>query len=204
MVACKERARSSRHHSPTGGGNANVWESPNVDLDDGTTFQRRAAAASVGVGQKSRVTEATASIYSAHAGAFGSTIGISEGLGRTRTTSETSIIGNVVSSVTAVKTKYTCSSNRQQTTAAQNIQETAGRGGERLFSRRREEHKNEELKLVPGSVVRGIGIGGGGVGAAAKARLYRGYCEQKAGDYERKYRRWGGKELLVRKFLLTR
>lgn len=42
------------------------------------------------------------------------------------------------------------------------------------------------------------------MGAAAKARLYRGYCEQKGGDYAREYRLRGGKALLDRRFLLTR
>lgn len=49
-------------------------------------------------------------------------------------------------------------------------------------------------------------IGGGGVrvGPAARARLYRGYCDQRGGDYDQEYRRHGGKEILARKGLLTR
>lgn len=42
------------------------------------------------------------------------------------------------------------------------------------------------------------------VGPAANARLYRGYCEQRRGDYEREYRIHGGKETLTRIGLLTR
>lgn len=48
-----------------------------------------------------------------------------------------------------------------------------------------------------------VSVGGAGVGAAAKARLYRGYCAQRGGDYDREYRRRGGKEMLERVALLN-
>lgn len=48
-----------------------------------------------------------------------------------------------------------------------------------------------------------VRVGGVGVGAAAKARLYRGYCAQRGGDYDREYRRHGGKETLERIALLN-
>eukprot|EP00903_Cladosiphon_okamuranus_P012480 g11686.t1 len=48
-----------------------------------------------------------------------------------------------------------------------------------------------------------VRVGGIGVGAAAKARLYRGYCAQRGGDYDREYRRHGGKEVLERIALLN-
>lgn len=48
-----------------------------------------------------------------------------------------------------------------------------------------------------------VRVGGAGVGAAAKARLYRGYCAQRGGDYDREYRRHGGKETLERIALLN-
>lgn len=48
-----------------------------------------------------------------------------------------------------------------------------------------------------------VRVGGVGVGAAAKARLYRGYCAQRGGDYDREYRRHSGKEVLERVALLN-
>lgn len=48
-----------------------------------------------------------------------------------------------------------------------------------------------------------VSVGGVGVGAAARARLYRGYCEQRGGEYDREYRRHGGKEALERIALLN-
>ncbi|CAB1108028.1 unnamed protein product [Ectocarpus sp. CCAP 1310/34] len=48
-----------------------------------------------------------------------------------------------------------------------------------------------------------VGVDSVGVGAAAKARLYRGYCEQRGGDYDREYRRHGGRETLERIALLN-
>lgn len=48
-----------------------------------------------------------------------------------------------------------------------------------------------------------VGVGGGGIGSAAKAKLYRGFCEQRGEDYDREYRRHGGKEALERLALLN-
>lgn len=48
-----------------------------------------------------------------------------------------------------------------------------------------------------------VRVGGVGIGAAAKARLYRGYCAQRGGDYDREYRRHGGREALERIALLN-
>lgn len=42
------------------------------------------------------------------------------------------------------------------------------------------------------------------VGAMAKARLYRGYCERRGWDYEREFQQRGGRDLLSRRYLLTR
>ncbi|CAN0254744.1 unnamed protein product [Ectocarpus sp. 12 AP-2014] len=48
-----------------------------------------------------------------------------------------------------------------------------------------------------------VGVDGVGVGAVAKARLYRGYCEQRGEDYGREYRRHGEREMLERIALLN-
>ena len=41
------------------------------------------------------------------------------------------------------------------------------------------------------------------IGSAGKARLYRTYCEQRGADYDREYRRHGGKETLARVGLIN-
>lgn len=48
-----------------------------------------------------------------------------------------------------------------------------------------------------------VSVGGVRVGAAARARLYRGVCEQRGGEYGRAYRRHGGKGALERIALLN-
>lgn len=81
-------------------------------------------------------------------------------------------------------------------------------GGNRLNAACVKENDTATRSRGAIGVVRAAGMGVGGInvniGASGKARLYRGYCEQRGGDYEKEYRRQGDKEMLGRRYLLTR